>query len=228
MIDSPIIAGLLASVLHVISGPDHLAAVTPIAIESRTKVWRIGFAWGLGHLLGMLLIGMFFFLFKNIVPVELISNHSEQLVAFVLIGVGAWALYRIFYKEKVHKTPHIHANGDVYLHRHDEKHTSHAHDQSQNKNKLGSSFGIGILHGLAGIAHFILLLPALGFETRFESLQYIIGFSIGTVIAMTIYTLILGKVTERSTNNKSLLNGIRIAGGFFALFTGVYWMYLSL
>ena len=96
MINFPLVAGTLASMLHVISGPDHLAAVTPLVIETKRKAWRIGLFWGLGHLLGMLLIGVLFLLFKDIIPVESISEYSEQLVAAVLIGVGLWAFYRIF------------------------------------------------------------------------------------------------------------------------------------
>ena len=47
----PIIAGIIASMLHVISGPDHLAAVMPFAIESKKKAWKIGLFWGFGHIL---------------------------------------------------------------------------------------------------------------------------------------------------------------------------------
>jgi len=84
----PLLAGTLASMLHVISGPDHLAAVTPLVIETKRKAWKIGLFWGLGHLVGMLLIGVLFLLFKEYIPVESISKYSEQLVAIVLIGVG--------------------------------------------------------------------------------------------------------------------------------------------
>ena len=38
----PLFAGIIAAVLHVISGPDHLAAVTPFAIESKKKAWKVG------------------------------------------------------------------------------------------------------------------------------------------------------------------------------------------
>jgi len=219
----PLIAGFITAILHVVSGPDHLAAVTPIAIESKHKVWRIGFYWGTGHLVGMLLIGLLFFMFKEVIPVEVISGYSEQLVAIVLIGIGLWSLYKLFYKEKIHTRPHIHSDKEVYVHTH---HHSHSHS-GHTKNGTTSSFSIGVLHGLAGIAHFILLLPALGFETRFESIQYISGFALGTVVAMTVYTYFLGMVTKTSNTNKLLLNGIRIAGGCFALIVGVYWMYLT-
>lgn len=100
MTNLPIIAGTLASMLHVISGPDHLAAVTPLAIDSKKKAWKIGLFWGIGHLLGMLIIGVLFLIFKDVIPVESISGYSEQMVAIVLIGIGLWAIYRIFYKKK--------------------------------------------------------------------------------------------------------------------------------
>lgn len=227
MISLSIVSGIIASVLHVVSGPDHLAAVTPLAIETKRKVWRIGFYWGTGHLLGMLIIGILFLAFKEIIPVELISGYSEQLVAIVLIVLGIWTLYKLFYEEKVHTRPHIHYDEEIYVHKHDDAHEQQQHVK-ETKNNITSSFSIGILHGLAGVAHFLLLLPALGFSSQSESVLYIIGFAIGTVLAMTVYTIILGGITKSSTDNKSLLNIIRVAGGFFALIVGIYWLYLSL
>jgi len=65
MINFPLLAGTLASMLHVISGPDHLAAVTPLVIETKSKAWKIGLSWGLGYLIVMLLIGVLFLIFKE-------------------------------------------------------------------------------------------------------------------------------------------------------------------
>ena len=234
MIDLPLFAGIAASVLHVISGPDHLAAVAPLAIETRRKVWKIGLFWGFGHLTGMLLIGLLFLLFREYIPLEQISEHSEQLVGIVLIIIGLWALYNIFWKNKIHKHPHVHDGEEPYIHVHEHEHETsklehtHAHEKKVKQN-LWSSFGIGILHGLAGIAHFILLLPVLGFENQMDSLQYILGFGLGTVLAMTIYTFLLGKIANYSKNrdSKSLFRTIRLSGGLFAIAIGAYWLYLS-
>ncbi len=226
MTQIPLIAGIIASALHVFSGPDHLAAVTPMAVNAQKKVWRIGFTWGLGHLVGMLLIGLLFLAFKEVIPVESISTHSEQLVGVVLIGIGLWTLYKIFAKEKIHSRPHIHSDGEAFVHQHQQ-----AHDIAENHAKYTqhSAFGIGLLHGLAGVAHFLLLLPALGFESTAQSGQYIVGFAIGTVAAMTVYTFLLGKMTQSVTStNGSLLRGIRVAGGVFALVVGVVWLVYSL
>lgn len=235
MINLPFLAGITASILHVISGPDHLAAVTPLAIETRRKVWKIGLLWGFGHLAGMLLIGLLFLLFREYIPLEKISEHSEQLVGIVLIIVGLWALFRIFYRKKDHKHPHVHDGEEPYIHVHEHKHEtnqlehSHAHDKKVKQNQW-SSFGIGVLHGLAGIAHFILLLPVLGFKNQLDSIQYIAGFGFGTVLSMTIYTFLLGKITNYSKeqNKKSLFKTIRLSGGLFAIVIGIYWLYLSL
>jgi ABC-type nickel/cobalt efflux system permease component RcnA len=234
MTNLPIIAGTLASMLHVVSGPDHLAAVTPLAIDSKKKAWKIGLFWGIGHLLGMLIIGVLFLIFKDVIPVESISEYSEQMVAVVLIGIGLWAIYRIFKKKKKQVYPHLHEEDDTYVHIHEvDQKTVHQHRHNSTKTvkqDIWSSLGIGFLHGLAGVAHFLLLLPVLGFESQFEAVQYIIGFGIGTVLAMSAYALILGKVSSfsKSQPNDNFFKGVRFAGGLFALVIGFYWLYLSL
>jgi ABC-type nickel/cobalt efflux system permease component RcnA len=223
-------SGLLAAMLHVISGPDHLAAVTPFAIERKRKAWKIGAIWGLAHLTGMLLIGLLFLLFRELIPVEAISAYSEQLVGLVLVIVGFWALYTVFRKNPVHTHTHIHDNGSPYMHRHPHSHEgsgSHQHRHSQAPKKHGvAAFSIGFLHGLAGVAHFLLFLPVLGFDSQAEATSYILGFGAGTVLAMTIFTLVLGQVAELAKNwhNPLFFRGIRVAGGLFAIVIGVYWM----
>jgi len=117
------LTGLIASIAHVVTGPDHLAAVTPLAIDSRKKSWVVGFAWGFGHTIGMLLIGLFFILFKEYLPVEAISKHSETVIGILLIGIGSWALVRIYIKHKHGNKLHAHFHSEPYLYTHIHKHT---------------------------------------------------------------------------------------------------------
>jgi len=227
----PLLAGILASMLHVISGPDHLAAISPLVIETKKKAWKIGLSWGLGHIIGMLLIGVLFLIFKDFIPLEKVSKHSEQLVGVVLIGIGIWTFYGIFKESRIHKHPHIHSEEKPYIHIHKHKHDhskpthSHTHTKEINQNVF-SSFGIGFLHGLAGIAHFILLLPVLGFESNSEGVQYVIGFGMGTIIAMTMYAIVLNKISSYSKqqHNEMFFKGIRFVGGLFAIVIGFYWL----
>jgi len=77
--------GIVAAMVHVVSGPDHLAAVTPLAIESKKKSWSVGLSWGLGHTFGMLIIGILFVLFKQYIDIDVISAYGEIIVGFLLI-----------------------------------------------------------------------------------------------------------------------------------------------
>lgn len=225
----PLFAGIIAAVLHVISGPDHLAAVTPFAIESKKKAWKVGLFWGIGHLLGMLSIGVLFLFFKELIPIEKISEHSEQFVGVILIGLGLWIFLKIFKAEKKHKHTHIHAQNNPIIHKHPHKHTAekvHTHAHPNLKQGNIASLSVGFVHGLAGVAHFLLFLPVIGFTSMLDSSKYIIGFGIGTLIAMISFAMVVGKVADfsRQDHNETFFKGIRLAGGLFAFIIGIYWV----
>jgi sulfite exporter TauE/SafE len=230
-INIPIIMGILASMLHVWTGPDHLAAVTPLVFDSKKNHWQIGGAWGLGHLLGMLLIGVLYYMFKAYIPVDRISEYSEQIVGVILIGLGLWAFYRM---KKVHEHhhihPHIHSDGFqdfVHVHEHNVDTHLHNHPKEKSKNQnLITATGVGIVHGFAGISHFLLMLPALAFHSQWQSAQYLIGFAIGTVSAMIIFSYIIGKFHKLNPNQHqhNVFKNLRFWGGIVAIVVGVFWL----
>lgn len=230
-INIPIIMGILASMLHVWTGPDHLAAVTPLVFDSKKNHWQIGGAWGLGHLLGMLLIGVLYYMFKAYIPVDRISEYSEQIVGVILIGLGLWAFYRM---KKVHEHhhihPHIHSDGfQDFVHGHEHNVDTHLHTHPKEKSKnqnLITATGVGIVHGFAGISHFLLMLPALAFHSQWQSAQYLIGFAIGTVSAMIIFSYIIGKFHKLNPNQHqhNVFKNLRFWGGIVAIVVGVFWL----
>jgi len=116
------LTGFIASVAHVATGPDHLAAVTPLAIDSRKKSWMIGFSWGFGHTVGMLMIGALFLVFREFLPVEAISRHSDTAIGFLLIGIGIWALIRLYRRHTHGYKPHAHFHTRPFLYPHIHKH----------------------------------------------------------------------------------------------------------
>ena len=227
-----LISGLIASSVHVVSGPDHLAAVTPLALESRKKAWAVGIFWGLGHVLGMLLIGLLFMLFRDIIPVEKISAYSEQLVGIVLIGVGVWAIIRVLIKSPdKHKHPHYHDKPEPYVHIHSHHHQDefahdHAHKVAQKQTNI-TALSIGTLHGFAGVSHFLLILPTLALPSMLDSVLYLSGFAAGTILAMAIYALILGRVSARTSSlpGHRIFNALRIGGGVIAIGVGIFWLF---
>ncbi len=228
----PVFMGMIAASAHVLMGPDHLAAITPLVFDVQKKHWKIGFLWGIGHLIGMLLIGVLFYFFKTYIPIESISTYSEQFVGVILIGLGFWAFYRIKNKQNKHKHPHFHNKEEdafVHIHKHVHEGKMHSHIHSgrlSNKNDI-TALSVGVIHGFAGIAHFVLLLPVLGFQTKLESLQYILGFAVGTVVTMLIYTLVLGKLEHKNARkqSKSLFTNLQFWSGILAIGVGIYWIF---
>ena len=58
-------AGVAAGCLHTLSGPDHLAALTPLTIgRTHVAAAAMGALWGFGHSLGQLLLGVAMVLLK--------------------------------------------------------------------------------------------------------------------------------------------------------------------
>ena len=235
-----LLTGITAAAAHVVSGPDHLAAVTPLAIESKKRSWGIGMAWGIGHTLGILIIGVLFLLFRDIIPVEAISEHSEQLVGIMLILIGIWAIAKIHLKifPKKHKHPHIHENEKgEFIHIHDHNHDSghshsveeahlHIHDKNYRQN-IKAALGVGIFHGMAGVSHLFAILPTLALPTKWDATMYLTGFGIGTIGAMIIFSAFLGFIAIKTSEQKRAraYTILRIAGGSIAILVGIWWIW---
>ena len=166
-------AGLAAGLLHVFSGPDHLAAVAPLAADTDRSPWRTGLQWGVGHTIGVLLIACLLLLVREQLPLDAISVYSERLVGVALILVGAWGVWKA---SRSGFKPHSHA---------------------------GASFGMGALHGLAGSSHLFGVLPALAFATRIEAALYLTGFGAGAVVGMTAFSAIMGLLSSRFSRRHS-------------------------
>src|SRR5882724_6738261 len=110
------ITGLVAGTLHVWSGPDHLAAIAPLAARNRSGAWLPGARWGFGHSAGVGLVGLLSLWLRDLLPVNLLSTWGERLVGVMLFGIGLWALSKAF---KVHAHGHEHdGNRHVHLHTH--------------------------------------------------------------------------------------------------------------
>ncbi len=201
-----IITGLITSFLHVLSGPDHLAAVTPIAGDKKNKSWFVGLIWGLGHNFGVLIIGLLFWQFRNYIPVETISKYSELVVGFVLIYIGVVAIIKIN-KKKIYSDKEV----------------------SKKKGMLLIML-IGLIHGFAGVSHIIGLLPALALPTNMAVFLYIFGFMIGTITAMIFYSQLIGIISNKfeNSNNRNILLTFKSSLIIFTLAVGVFWIIKSI
>jgi hypothetical protein len=84
-------AGMLAGVLHTLTGPDHLAALAPLTIgRSRAQSTLLGGLWGCGHNTGQILFGMVFLVLRDRLSLnmELISQWGQGVVGVTLVLIG--------------------------------------------------------------------------------------------------------------------------------------------
>jgi hypothetical protein len=231
----PFIFGFLAAALHVLAGPDHLAAIAPIALRARFRPWLIGMSWGLGHLLGMLVLGVLFFFFREMIPVEMISAHSEKIVGFLLILIGFWAIYRIYTYKRISPHKHVHTHedehGNVHVHTHDHVHAEgkkHEHPKQELvKQTFLAVLGIGVLHGLAGFSHILHLLPTLALPTKLDASLYLTGFAGGTIIAMVGFSVILGLIGRFSNQSRKdfVFKAVNGLAAISAIGVGFFWLW---
>jgi hypothetical protein len=115
-------SGCLAGALHVVTGPDHLAAVAPLASQRRGGAWRDGLRWGIGHSAGVLAVGAAALALRGLIDVAALSGWSERLVGVMLIGIGLWIGQRAC-SRRLH----------LHVHHHDGAQHAHAHLHGANE-----------------------------------------------------------------------------------------------
>jgi len=225
-----IVAGLSAGAIHVLAGPDHLAAVAPLAADREERPWKAGFLWGLGHAGGVLVVGLAALLLREVLPLERLSGWSERLVGLVLVAIGVWGI-RQATRQRVHVHEHQHdgrSHAHVHVHHRAANHEApHAHGApaAHLHVQTKAAFGVGILHGLAGSAHFLGILPALAFTARSSAVAYVAAFGLGTVAAMTVFAALIGWVAKRfSRSGARLYRGLLFLFGVAAIVVGVAWL----
>jgi hypothetical protein len=207
------VSGLLAGAFHVLSGPDHLAAVAPLAAADRERSLRAGWTWGIGHAAGVMVVAALAVLVRNALPpLADVSAWGERLVGGALIALGLWSLSRA---ARLRRAPHTHGA------------TRHAHVHVQRgpgwMRRLGhghASFAVGVLHGVAGSSHFFGVLPALALPTPAASFSYIVAFGLGTVGAMTAFAGFVGRTPAARIPHHGLMTGTGVA----AILVGCVWI----
>lgn len=99
------LAGLSAGALHVVSGPDHLAALGPVASARPKHAVRLGALWGLGHGVGVLIAAGLVRAVGSAFDLSTVSTWAEVIVGVALIALGVRS-YRGF-------SDHRHTEGSV-------------------------------------------------------------------------------------------------------------------
>lgn len=217
-----LLAGLAAGILHVVTGPDHLATVGTLVVDGRRRTWATGLVWGLGHTSGVWIVGTLVLVLRAFLPVEQMASYSDRLASIGLIAIGIWGLYKGLGR-KIHIHEHEHG-GEVHLHHHThllKKEGGHGHAHAHTH----VACGLGILHGLGGSSHFLGVLPALALPSTYHALVYLGGFGVGTIGAMAGFGWMMGRVAQRLAGVGLRAHRLLVLGcGAAAITIGCVWL----
>jgi high-affinity nickel permease len=210
--------GFLLGLKHALDA-DHVAAILTIATENRT-FWRsslIGFCWGVGHTVILLVVGTAVLLFKLTIP-SAWAKLFEVAVGLMLVGLGlsvAFALWR----ERVHLHAHWHEHGEQHRHLHSHSRGAH-HDHLHRFRLEYKSLAVGMVHGLAGSAALLLLVlaavPSLG-----VGLVYILVFGTGSILGMVFLATAMSIPFAMSAERTARVHQtLRAAAALFSIVLG--------
>lgn len=216
-----LLGGLAAGCLHVISGPDHLAAIAPLAIKKQRGAWLTGLRWGGGHASGVGVVGLLSLLLRGFLPLDLISSWSDRLVGVMLVGIGLWTLRKAM---RIHSHEHAH-DGESHEHIHAHGHRdAAAHARPKSHVHTHAAFGIGTLHGLAGSSHFLAIIPSLAMPSTALATAYLSTYGAGTVLAMIVFASTIHSLSNRFASAANAYRGLMFACSAFAIVVGGAWL----
>lgn len=216
-----ILGGIAAGLIHVFSGPDHLAAIAPLAIRKQRGAWLTGLRWGFGHASGVAVVGILSLLLRGILPVDLVSGWSDRLVGLMLLGIGFWMLRKAL---RVHTHEHAH-DGETHVHVHTHgRADAHAPARKSSHLHTHAAFGIGTLHGLAGSSHFLAIIPSLALPSTALAVTYLAAYGVGTVMAMILFASMIHSLTRRFAGTANAYRGLMFASSAIAIVVGGVWL----
>lgn len=177
--------GFLLGLRHALD-TDHVAAVS-IVLARRPSVrasGMIGFSWGLGHTLVLLLVGAVVLALRVEIP-ESMALAAEFGVGMMLVALGVSLAVKLS-KERWHLHPHEH-DGERHLHLHSHRLNPDHHHRHWLRDSI-QPLCIGMVHGLAGSAALLLVVLSTS-KSMMAGLLYIAIFGVGSILGMILIGL---------------------------------------
>ncbi len=194
---------------------DHMVAVSVFAgMKPKLRsAASYGCKWGLGHAITVVLVGGVIAWLGLKVP-ESIVRYGEVFVGIALVALGVWAI-KTSKKFHTHSpeehdldaTHHQYSHGHLHAHiisGHHEHPHRHVHTEKiEHHQHLPAA--MGALHGLAGSAPVLALIPITLLDNFQHAVYYLLMFSIGTTLSMMFYAILaalaIQRVSLRAVNN---------------------------
>ena len=190
---------------------DHVIAISGLSCQKPDKKTSLLYCarWAVGHGFALLLIGGAVMFMGMAIPEDL-SAVAENLVGIALMVIGLLVLWGI-YRQRAHLHFHRHNGFPQHAHWHSHQHSAQAHQEDQHQHNHAPVF-VGVLHGVAGSAPLLALLPLSQMTSPWAGMGYLLLFGLGVFFAMLIFGGVLGRLFgwTRSWGNR-FVNALRIS-----------------
>lgn len=192
---------------------DHIMAVSNLASGSTMKTGlKFCLRWAVGHGLVLILAGIAVFGLGLSFPPEF-SHYAELAVAGVLILLGLMVLWQIR-RQRVHV--HFHRHDGMPMHAH-----WHSHQQQGSHQHSHTALFVGMLHGMAGTAPLLALIPLAMAHQAVYGFVYLLVFSLGVASAMLLFGGLLGYFSGYVQRySATLFRRVRTSLGIGAILVG--------
>lgn len=213
---------LYAGLTHALEA-DHVLAVSNIVSQRRSvaAAAKDGICWGLGHTSTILVIGLLMLVFKAAIPEQTFS-YFEAVVGLMLIIVAVYRLYKFFInKEAIHHHTHVHAGVNEQRH-------VHVPIDAVEKNLHKTSYGIGLVHGLAGSGALVALAIS-QFSSPGIGMIYLLLYGLGSVAGMLLVSgLFSVPFSKKVINQPALRTALVLVSSGLCLVYGCYVIYYNI
>jgi len=229
-----LVLGFLLGLKHA-TDADHVVAVATVVSEYR-NAWRgiwVGASWGLGHSTPLLILGVVVLLLRGAVfeRYEAVAPLFEFGVGIMLVFLGVQVFWKIWrgslhiHEHLREKQPHVHIHSHDPAGEHEEE-APHGFFNFGKPFFRPKSYLIGIVHSLAGSAAVMLLVLGSGQIANFGAgLLFIALFGIGTILSMSLLTLLMGIPFALSGQYQRLNVVVAVVAGVASVAYGVFLMY---
>lgn len=157
---------------------DHIMAIAGLSQGQRFRRKALGFCcrWAIGHGTTLLLLGFMVYYLGQTLPAAF-SLWAETLVGLLLVAIGLLVLWRLQQRGKP------------------------AHGKNTDYQRQHTPTLVGILHGAAGSAPILALIPLSQATSVSLALSYLVLFGLGTFFAMMAFGGILGHLFKHMRNH---------------------------
>lgn len=237
-----VLLGVWFGLLHALD-PDHLATIGGLAVTSRSLT-PTGYAlrWAVGHgaalaAIAALVLGL------HLAAVARWTSYGDLLVCLVLLALGVQALRAVWRRRQSERArrsslatqaparaaTHAHVGVQPHLHFFAPFHTHESgaatRDGPSRRIERASAKGLtlGVIHGGAGSAAVLALLPLAHFRSGLESALYLLCFSFGVGLGALAFAHVFALASRRTlAAGERLAAGFQTAVGVLAIASGVW------